>query len=580
MFLVWWVRPGARVPEALGASVRAIIDAPGGVCVEQAGAVLGVWPAAHLERGDRGATAWGAKGAGSGLVPQGHPFIRLEDGSVTLAAPPLPEYPAYYVRGPGDQYLLACSRLAPLARVLPEAPLNSQRLAYMLCLGSGGEDPDPSATVYSGIRRLLGAETLVADDRGISIARQIPTLARQYRKGKPLDLATELRHHLDEAIGDLIGDAQRAAVLVSGGLDSSGILALAALRCATTRRELTALSVQFAAPADDRAYFRELVDVLSVTPTVLSARDTGKGLPRSLCVDAQPLNSTGSLMIALNQAAVDHRAGVTLHGGGGDTILGGSLPLAQLARRGHPIAAVTAAVRLRLPWKTTPLGRVRSLVLSPLLPRALLRRRRRRYVQADWMTTRCRALVERCRQAAERSPRTLPDTPDGWMQSLCVDQGQADFADLGGQILDATGNAPSDVFTNLRFVRFMLELDPLLLSHGHEYRGLYRLAMKGVLPERVRRRQDKGRYEPAIAEAVLGANIFDELRNLSSFESLAGRGFVDPARLGSLIGPWFEAVRRGEREESDPADEHWDRVWQLLSVEAFVREHGRGRDLA
>ncbi len=286
-------------------------------------------------------------------------------------------------------------------------------------------------------------------------------------------------------------------------------------------------------------------------------------------------------MIMLAHAAADWHADVPLHGGGGDTLLGGPLPFAQLARRGHPLAAVAAAWRLRVPWQMSAMGRVRSLVISPLLPRAVVRRRRRRALGAAWMTHRSLSVARDVSSSFEyQRAQDLPDTPDAWMRSLVDDQEQADVADLGGQILASTGNAPIDAFMDFEFVRFMLQIDPVLLSHGHEYRGLYRLAMRGILPEPLRNRQDKARYEPAIAETMLGSDAFGALQDLSSLEELATRDLVDPRTFGPLFDEWFAAVRRGERVDPDPADERWEAVWQLLSVEAFLREHGRGRDLA
>ena len=196
------------------------------------------------------------------------------------------------------------------------------------------------------------------------------------------------------------------------------------------------------------------------------------------------------------------------------------------------------------------------------------------------MTGRARALLEQGENAAAVGAHPLPDTPDEWMKTLCNDPEQADFADTCGQLLALTGCALIDVFADLELVRFILELDPLLLSHGAEYRGLYRLAMKGLLPERVRTRQDKGRFEPAIAASALCADALEFLRDLSSLDALATRGLVDPVAFAPLFDVWLSGVRRGEREDWDPADECWLEVWQLLSCEAFLREHGRGRALA
>jgi hypothetical protein len=152
-------------------------------------------------------------------------------------------------------------------------------------------------------------------------------------------------------------------------------------------------------------------------------------------------------------------------------------------------------------------------------------------------------------------------------------------ADGGGQALALTHTGGFDVFSDFEFARFMLEIDPVVLSHGHEYRGLYRLAMKGIIPELIRTRQDKGVYEPAIAASVLAANAFDLLNDLSSLDALATRGLVDPVPFSPMFHRWLGAVRRGERPDFVPGDEYLHQVWQLLSVEAFLREHGHGRDL-
>jgi hypothetical protein len=551
--------------------------------LDGASATLAVWSPAHLERRGNAATAWAVSGGG-GRPPPGHPSVRLEGETLILAAPPLPQYPLYYVRAQDDRYLLVSSHLGPLASLLPETPLNAQRIACILRWWAGLVDPDRGGTVYTGIRRLLPSELLTAGPDGVHVERSLPRIGRSYRQGRVEDLAAELRDRLDAAVGRAIGSSARVAVLVSGGLDSSGILALAAARCrGATPRELSAISLQFKGPGDDRPYFAHLVEALGVTPVRLSASDAGKWFRQSLCADKQPsCGRSGTYLEMLFYATVASlRADVALCGSAGDGICGGPLPFAQLARRGHIIAALNGALRIRVPWPMTWSGRVRTLVLRPLLPRAVLRARRRKADHGGWMTPRLRALVEPCRDAAERAARPLPDTPDEWMAELCEgdDWDLPNIADVGGQALAVTHAAPFDVFMDFDFVRFMLEIDPVLLSYGHEYRGLYRLAMKGTLPELIRTRQDKASFEGVIGAAALAANALDLLRDLSSLEALATRSLVDPGPFRPMFERWLGAVRRGEREDSDPTDECLQQVWQLLSVEAFLREEGRGRDL-
>jgi asparagine synthetase B (glutamine-hydrolysing) len=513
-------------------------------------------------------------------VPRGHASIQMGGGTLTLVAPPLLEYPLYYARAPGDAYVLACSRLEPLARLLPQTPLSLPRLLSLIA--PGVRDPDAGSTVYAAIRRLIAGERLIAGSQDVTMDRSIPQLGSAYHRGRPEDLAAELRKHLDAAVGRAMGSAKRIAVFASGGLDSSGVLALAAARCARTASlEPTALTVHFSAPGDDRRYFDELVHALKVTPVRISPRDAASWFPRSLCADGQPFQFAFSpLDLTLAAAAVARDSEVTLHGAGGDTMLGGPLPFAQLARRGHLVAAIRAAWCVRLPWPTTPWSRLRSLVVSPLMPHKVVRARRRFAAHARWMTPRSHTVVSRCLEGAERSPRRLPDTPDAWMQALCDDETRLDSADAGAQVLALTGCASIDAFMDWEFVRFVLQIDPLLLSYGHEYKGLYRLAMKGLLPEGLRTRQDKGSLEPGIAAAALGADALEMLHDLASLSVLASRDIVDPLPLRPLVDPWLASIRRGERRDTDPADEHCQPAWQLLSVEAFLREHGPGRDLA
>jgi hypothetical protein len=103
--------------------------------------------------------------------------------------------------------------------------------------------------------------------------------------------------------------------------------------------------------------------------------------------------------------------------------------------------------------------------------------------------------------------------------------------------------------------------------------------MKGTIPEKIRKRQDKARFEPAMAAAAAASGCLDELRDLASFEALASRGLVEPSLLRAGFNEWLAVVAQGERTWSLPPDARWQRMWALLAVEAFLREHGRGRAL-
>jgi len=571
-----WRRRGRALPEPLASRVKCLLEPASGSFVEGVWGLIKTCPPACLKREGSTAIAWAAAN-GAEAPPPGHPTVRLENDTLTVAAGPFPQYALYYSRSKDGDFVLVSSSLERLARLRPEGALRAQRLlSYILWTAA---DPEADATVYAEILRLRPCQTLVLGP-DVRSRRDVPRLGVTYRKAKPEDLAVELREHLDAAVARAITPARSVGVLASGGLDSSGVLATAAAQCSRTTKALTALAVRFSGPGDDRPYLDELSSALNLIPVSLSAEDVGRWFLRSLCVDGQPAAvSTMSFDLALCSACTDRRLDVVLTGGSGDVICGGPIAFAQLARRGHVVSALHRAVKMRVPWPTTAWGRMRSFVLSPLLPRRLVRRRRRKLYRAAWIPGGFQALLDRSREASEVSLAEVPDSPDAWVARLCNGSGMSDVAEGATQQLALTGCAPVDIFLDADFVRFVLELDPLVLSHGHEYRGLYRLAMKGLLPERVRRRQDKAWFEPVIGQAALCANAIELLSDLGSMNTTATWGLVDSERVRPMFDLWLDAVRRGERRERHPGDEQWGQVWQLLSVEAFLREYGRGRAL-
>jgi asparagine synthase (glutamine-hydrolysing) len=580
-FAVWW-RGERRLPS-LASRVEALLQRSGRVLVEEANAAVAAWPPGRIKRAGGLTIASAASTRSGGSLP-GHPSVRLEGHVLVIAAGPLPQYPAYYAVAEDGSYLLACSQLGQLVTLLPTAPLNAQRLVSLIAYGF---DTDTDATPYVGIRRLRPSETIVGDRDGLRVSREFPRIAGRYRVGNPKDLAVELRQRLDAAVKRAIGDADRVAVFVSGGLDSSGVLALAAADCrGAPDKELDAISIEFAGPGDDRPHFAQLVSLLGLAPVRLRPQDAAPLFRQSMCADAQP-NTVAAAPLDLLQCvtAIERRADVVMTGVYGDVICGGLHPFVgftQQARRGHFLTAVNGALRLPLPWHVGPLLRLRY-ALSPLIPEGVRRVKlslARAPVGPAWLTSRARELLAKSWEVHQRAVGPLPATPDGWWQYVCTNGYMADNMDTAGQAATLTHCFPVDVFRDVEFARFMLELDPALLSYGQQYRGLYRLAMKGLLPETLRTRRDKGSFEPAIAAAAIAGEGIDILRDLSSLEALASRGLADPERLRPTFDACLAMLRRGERGEELPVDEHIQDVWQLLSVEAFLRERGRGRELA
>jgi asparagine synthetase B (glutamine-hydrolysing) len=583
LFAVWHPRDQLLAPS-LQSRVSALVES-GEARFDGRNGAIAVWGSARLVPSERGACAHGDCDRSGAALP-GRPIVRLEEDALVVSAGTLPQVPLYFVIAEDERYVVVCSRLAPLATIFRDAPIRARRLVSLIAYGL---ETDTSETVFAGVRRLRACETITAEGARVRVDRVFPHIADRYRRGTAADLGREFLVRLSGAVQRAMGASKHVAVFVSGGLDSSGILALAlADSRGPANRKLDAISLQLTGPGDDRPHFAELARALGVAPVRLFAADAAPWFRQSLCMDAQPgsLPST-CLFLFAGTVAAKSEADVVLTGVSGDKVSGGVFPFAgltQWARRGHVLGALSHALRLRLPW---PMGRMLRMryVLSPLVPERVRRWRRRfgrRPEAPRWMTSRAKALWVETRAADGGLHLPLPNSPDSQLECLCTRSYMSDTCDTVGQLASATGCLPVDAFLDEDFVRFVLEIEPVLLNCGHEYRGLYRLATKDLLPPSLRMRRDKGAFEPGIAAAAGNPGVAF-LRELSSLEALAGHGLANPKPLRPAMEACFGALQRDGRGEfigPVPGDEYIPDVWQLLSAEAFLREHGRAREIS
>jgi hypothetical protein len=199
-------------------------------------------------------------------------------------------------------------------------------------------------------------------------------------------------------------------------------------------------------------------------------------------------------------------------------------------------------------------------------------RRLRKLREHPWLSKDAIDMYVRARDA---SPRDLPPaSPDEVVAQLCNASFSAGFADAGGQFVSATGCICPDIYHDPEVVTFLARVDPLVANLGGEERGLYRLAMKGVLPESLRTRQDKAMFEPAIARAALAGDGLATMRELSSLSALSSLGLVDVDRFRPEADACLAAVSRGMGGGADLMVYRWEPFWRTLAAEAFARQWG------
>ncbi len=489
--------------------------------------------------------------------------MRASAKALRITAGALPLLPLYYRRDERSGLVVVSSELALLERVFsPE--LLIRRVASLVV---GIADPWPGETIFTGVRRLRACETITFGSGAPIATTQTPRSGATYERGTPTELASKLRDEVSGAIARATVDADRVTVLAGGGLDSSGIYAIALRDLGPSRVE--ALAEIWRAPGDDRPYLEALERHLRARTVRLSARQAAPWFSASLCADAQPQLWSGAAHDMMLWATADERgADVVLSGHGGDIVLGGGRP---------SFTSLRAAFAFRGPWSMSRRARLWSWIaapaLQPHLPRRALVAYRLNRLRARWMR---RPLVELIEAALhEVVVVDAPRAPDDWMRHFCEDRVLAELSMSWGAMTSVTHVAPVDVFRDVELVRFISRIDPVMRSDGNTHRGLYRRALGSLVPEVVRNRQDKASMEPGVAEAALAAGALEHLAALATFRALADLGFVEPRHLRATLDAWFVAMRRGEREQRVPADESWRAVWQLLSVEEFLRLVGR-----
>ena len=364
-----------------------------------------------------------------------------------------------------------------------------------------------------------------------------------------------LRDLLERAIDRALAGVKRVGVLAGGGLDSSALLALT---CGWAKRSggtAFAVALDYEADGDDRPHLRALEKHLACEVVRVSPEQAAPRIALIEGVDAAPFPwPTGPLEVEMLAVARACGAERCLSGAGGDELFNGDpRSLAAYVRKGQLGRALVAARRLE------GFDQPRSRVLSWLV----------RPVVATWQPASLRAWRARARPAAARAwagpaAHAFLRARDG------IDQVAAhrDYvAWLRHQEIVASGCDLREPFFDADVIRAIGELPPSWLLHGHARRGLFREAMRGLLPESLRTRMDKARFEPALARFFDAAGGAARLRDLAKLPRLVALGIVAPSHSASA----FEAFA-GDPRLVDP----WLALWPALAVEAFLRASDDG----
>src|SRR5437763_1803754 len=437
-------------------------------------------------------------------------------------------------------------RFASELRALPRGEIDLDALEAFLAFNS---IPAPYS-IFRDVRKLPAGDVLVWEDGEVSLdryARPGPAAAGELRDGDEAELVEELRARLRDSVrAHLLSDVP-VGVLLSGGVDSAVLAALAAQE---TPEPVHTFTIGFAERSfDERADARRVAERYGTQHHELLVRPEPELLLRALAeaFDEPFADSSALPTYLVSQLAAEH-VKVALSGEGGDELFGGYYTYAAdlLADRVAPLARAVRPLVERLPTSTAKASfdyKAKRFVRAAQLPplerhhgwkeifsrelRAELRGTRSAFDPVDVYRTRYAET-----EGADPLAR-LQDVDFGiyLADDLLVKTDRASMA----HSLEARVPFLDTVVTNLAFA----------LPAQHKVRGLakkvlLRKAVAPLLPAEIVHGRKRGFSIPAAR--WLRGELEPFARATLSTETLRRQGFFRPETAGKLVDEHVRGV--------------------------------------
>jgi asparagine synthase (glutamine-hydrolysing) len=473
-----------------------------------------------------------------------------------------------YLRRDGPRLWFA-SELADLLAILPNTPgPDRTSVSHWVALSARPSEH----TLYEGISRLEPASILTLTRRraGRSERYWRPRFREPTTRTVPA-LALELRAGLERAVESRLSSHGRTAVLMSGGLDSASVAALAARRSP----QLLACSGVFPAhpQVDESALIVSLRDRLGIDGLTASVQpggllaSVGEHVTRWRC---PPLGWSDFWTLPLLRSAAEAGVTVTLGGDGGDELFGvRAYLLADQLRALHPLSVLSLA---------------RSLPGS----RALSRRQRARVIAslalAGALGSRAHTTLDRVRggrrapswlTGAARSELHSSDEPHQWKHldgprwwahpayALTCGIEQAGILEHQRTRAATAGLRARHPLLDPGLLELALSQPPRASFDPELTRPLLREALRGTLPDSIVMRPQKAWFDSLIADCITAEGTATIAALLAGRDSRV-REYLRPAAperaLASLSAasgaPRFEAMHL---------------LWRAVGIECWLR---------
>jgi asparagine synthase (glutamine-hydrolysing) len=479
---------------------------------------------------------------------------------LVLARDPYGIKPLYYRHVGGEL------RFASELRALPRGEIDLDALEAFLAFNS---IPAPYS-IFRDVRKLPAGHVLVWEDGEVSLeryARPGPAAAGELRDGDEAELVEELRARLRDSVrAHLLSDVP-VGVLLSGGVDSA---ALAALAAQETPEPVHTFTIGFAERSfDERADAKLVAERYGTQHHELLVRPEPELLLRALAeAFDEPFADSSALPTYLVSQLAAARVKVALSGEGGDELFGGYYTysadlfadrLAPLARAVRPLVEALPASTRKASLDYRAKRFVRAAHLPPLErhhgwkeifspeARAELTGRRAAFDPVD---------VYRARYAETAGAPQLARLQDVDFGVYLVDDllVKTDRASMAHS-LEARVPFLDPLVTNLA-----LALPTRLKVRGLAKKVLLRKAVEPLLPAEVVHGRKRGFSIPAAA--WLRGELEPFARETLAAEALQRQGFFRPEPVAQLIDE--HVAGREDRSRQ---------LWGLLAFTLWYERH-------
>lgn len=467
--------------------------------------------------------------------------------------------------------LLFASEYRPLIEALPRRP-DPDQIAVAHWIGVSGLPGDRS--LYSGVRRIQAGCALRVDGvRAEPFRYWSPCPSAPLRAERSAHVAA-LRAVLEQAVARRVAPGERTAVLLSGGLDSGTVAALAANRTLDGRVQ-AAYSATFPnhPSVDESRLIADLTSALRLPSTTIRVYG-GSILDGALTYMRQhtvpPVSPNLFFWNPLLRRAAEDGVDVMLDGEGGDELFGlSAYLLADRLRSGRLLSSV--GLINRMPYVNGRASRkaiafyLRNYGLKGVAPYRLhdaVRRLRapQRYTP-PWMRPAASADLassdDRHSWKRERGPRWFADM----VYRVTRGMGPALGYDHMRRRAALAGLEARHPLIDIDVIELILSLPPELAFDPARSRPLLRESMGGLLPDAVRLRPTKSNFDAIFHDALTGVDL--------------GAVHALLKRRDAEVGAYVDLQKIGEMVEAPPQGRHarmwWAlQVWRLVTAECFL----------